>query len=84
MLGEPFDPSVVSDDYLQVNAYDSMPRGAERPLVTLTDLCQAVNKPLPQGAETADPTSQGLNGYEGKSDYNAYCFLFRANYFTPS
>ena len=69
--GEPFDPSVVSDDYLQVNAYDSMPRGAERPLVTLTDLCQAVNKPLPQGAETADPTSQGLMVMK-ESDYNAY------------
>ena len=56
---------------MQVDAYDSTPRGASKPLVTLKDLCDAVDMPLPAGTESSDVDSLGLQVISA-SNYNDY------------
>ncbi|MDM8300122.1 FtsX-like permease family protein [Collinsella tanakaei] len=68
---EPFDLSSITGSYVQVDVYDSTPRGAARPLVTLQDLCDAVDMPLPAGTESSDVESLGLQVVR-ESNYNDY------------
>ena len=67
----PFDLASITGSYTQVDAYDSTPRGASSPLVTLGDLCDAVGMPLPAGTESSDTESLGLQVVSA-SNYNEY------------
>ena len=67
----PFDLASITGASVQVDAYDSTPRGAEVPLVTLQDLCDAVGRELPDGVESADVADLGLMVMR-ESDYNRY------------
>lgn len=68
---QPFDLAPIAGSYVQVDAYDSTPRGASKPLVTLKDLCDAVDMPLPAGTESSDVDSLGLQVISA-SNYNDY------------
>lgn len=67
----PFDLASIAGDHVQVNAFDSTPRSADRPVVTLNDLCDAVGMDLPTGTENSDMTSLGLMVMT-ESNYNEY------------
>ncbi len=69
--GQPFDVLSIAGDYVQLEAYDSTPRGAREPLVTLDGLCEAVGMPMPSGTETSGVTGLGLMVMR-ESDYNRY------------
>ena len=69
--GEQFDITSISDDYLELTAYDSTPRGGTVPLVTLADLCELVDMPLPSGVDDTGVSSLGLLVMSA-SDYNRY------------
>lgn len=66
-----FDLSKIAGSYVQVNTYDSTPRGATMPLITLKDLCDMTGSPLPAGTESSDVTSLGLLVVK-ESNYNEY------------
>lgn len=66
---KPFDLDALLGDRVQVESYDSKPRGAAEPLVTLTGLCDAVHMDLPVGTNGSD--SLGLQVMK-ESDYNRY------------
>ncbi len=68
---QPFDLASIAGEWVQVDTFDSTPRGADRPVVTLTDLCDAVNMPLPAGTENSDMTMLGLMVMT-ESNYNEY------------
>ena len=67
----PFDLASITGSYVQVDAFDSTPRGADRPLVDLAALCDAVDMPLPAGTENSDMTMLGLMVIT-ESNYNEY------------
>ena len=67
----PFDLASIIGDSVQLDVYDSTPIGQQVPLVTLDGLCDAVDMPLPAGAESSDATGLGL-GIAKESDYNRY------------
>ena len=67
----PFDLSSIAGSYVQVDAFDSTPRGADLPLVDLAELCDAVDMPLPAGTENSDMTMLGLMVIT-ESNYNEY------------
>lgn len=67
----PFDLASIAGRYVQVDLFDSTPRGSDRPLITLTDLCSAVDRELPAGVEQSDPTVLGLM-IMTESNYNEY------------
>ena len=67
----PFDLASITGASVQVTVYDSTPRGAEVPLVTLRDLCDAVGRELPNGVESDDVADLGLMVMR-ESDYNRY------------
>ena len=69
--GQPFDLASIAGDYVQVDTFDSTPRGADRPLVSLVDLCDAVGRGLPAGTESSDASTLGLLVMT-ESNYNAY------------
>ena len=68
---QPFDLASIAGEWVQVDAYDSTPRGADRPVVTLLELCDAVDMPLPAGTENSDMTMLGLMVMT-ESNYNEY------------
>ncbi len=68
---QPFDLASIAGSYVQVDVYDSTPRGADAPLVTLKDLCDAVGMPLPAGTESSDVDTLGLQVISA-SNYNEY------------
>lgn len=68
---EHFDLASIAGDYLQVDCYESTPRGATKPLIALDELCRRVDLPLPKGVDDSNATSMGLL-VMGASDYNAY------------
>ena len=68
---QPFDLASIAGSYVQVDVYDSTPRGADAPLVTLKDLCDAVDMPLPAGTESSDVDTLGLQVISA-SNYNEY------------
>ena len=67
----PFDLASIAGNHVQVDVYDSMPRGGDTPVVSLQDLCDAVGHDLPAGAETSDVASLGLMVVT-ESNYNEY------------
>ena len=75
----PFDLASVAGEWVQVDTFDSTPRGADRPVVTLPELCDAVDMPLPAGTETSamttlggmEPIDLGESGYTITSDMGA-------------
>ncbi len=67
----PFDLASIAGEWVQVDTFDSTPRGADRPVVTLPELCDAVDMPLPAGTETSDMTTLGL-AVMTESNYNDY------------
>lgn len=67
----PFDLASIAGDHVQVDTYDSMPRGGGDPLVSLWQLCDAVGMELPAGMETADVGNLGL-AVMTEGNYNAY------------
>ena len=67
----PFDLASIAGGYVQVDAFDSTPRGGDRPLVGLAELCDAVDMPLPAGTENSDMTMLGLMVIT-ESNYNEY------------
>lgn len=68
---ESFDLASITGSYVQVDLYDSTPRGAARSLITLQDMCDAVDMPLPAGTEDSDVESLGLQVVR-ESNYNEY------------
>ena len=68
---QPFDLASIAGEWVQVDAYDSTPRGADLPVVALPELCDAVDMPLPAGTENSDMTMLGLMVMT-ESDYNDY------------
>lgn len=70
----PFDLASIAGEWVQVDTFDSTPRGADRPVVTLPELCDAVDMPLPAGTETSDMTTLGL-AVMTESNYNDYLRL---------
>ena len=68
---QPFDLASIAGEWVQVDTFDSTPRGADRPVVTLPELCDAVDMPLPAGTETSDMTTLGL-AVMTESNYNEY------------
>lgn len=68
---EPFDLSRIAGSHVQVDVYDSTPRGGEGPVVSLASLCDAVGMDLPAGTETSDPANLGLQVMT-ESNYNEY------------
>lgn len=67
----PFDLASIAGASVQVDTYDSTPRGADKPVLTLWDLCRLVHMDLPAGTETSDMTTLGL-AVMTESNYNDY------------
>lgn len=66
-----FDLAAIAGKHVQIDAYDSRPRGERMPVVTLNELCDAVHMDLPAGTENSDATMQGLMVVK-ESNYNEY------------
>lgn len=67
----PFDLAGILGSHVQVDVYDSLPVGAEWPLVTLNDLAAAVDMPMPKGTNSSNASMMGLAVMK-ESAYNAY------------
>lgn len=71
--GEAFDLADVLGSYVQVDTYDSTPVGATGPIVSLNDLADAVDMPLPKGVTSGDASSPEMGmAIVKESDYNRY------------
>lgn len=68
---EAFDLDSILGKRVQVEGYDSTPRGGSEPIVTLNQLCDAVDIPLPVGTGSANSNVMGLQVMK-ESDYNRY------------
>ena len=68
---EPYDLDGILGERVQVEAYDSTPRGETEPVISLNQLCEAVDMPLPVGAESSNSNVLGLQVMK-ESDYNRY------------
>ena len=68
---EPYDLDGILGKRVQVEAYDSTPRGGTEPVVSLNQLCEAVDMPLPVGTESSNSNVLGLQVMK-ESDYNRY------------
>lgn len=68
---EPYDLDGILGERVQVEAYDSTPRGETEPVVSLNQLCEAVDMPLPVGTESSNSNVLGLQVMK-ESDYNRY------------
>lgn len=68
---EAFDLDSILGKRVQVEGYDSTPRGESEPIVTLNQLCDAVDMPLPVGTGSANSNVMGLQVMK-ESDYNRY------------
>lgn len=67
----PFDLSQVAGGSVQVNVYDSTPRGADAPIVTLNQLCEETGMSMPSGVDATGTAELGL-GVVRESEYNTY------------
>lgn len=67
----PFDVSQIAGGHVQVDVYDSTPLGADAPLVTLNQLCDATGMEMPSGVDSTGTAELGL-GVVKESVYNAY------------
>ena len=68
--GQPVDFSRVSDDMVQVDTYDSMLPGADKPVVSLRDLVAVTGDELPKSIDMGSAEALGL-AIMRESDYNA-------------
>ena len=68
---EPYDLDGILGERVQVEAYDSTPRGETEPVISLNQLCEAVDMPLPVGTESSNSNVLGLQVMK-ESDYNRY------------
>ena len=68
---EPYDLDGILGERVQVEAYDSTPRGESEPVISLNQLCEAVDMPLPVGTESSNSNVLGLQVMK-ESDYNRY------------
>ena len=68
---EAFELDSILGKRVQVEGYDSTPRGGSEPIVTLNQLCDAVDMPLPVGTGSANSNVMGLQVMK-ESDYNRY------------
>lgn len=68
---QPFDLASIAGSTVQVDLYDSTPRGADMPIVNLLDLCEEVDEELPQGMDPSGVSALGLSVLR-ESDYNEY------------
>ncbi len=55
----PFDLSQVAGGSVQVNVYDSTPRGADAPIVTLNQLCEETGMSMPSGVDARERQNSG-------------------------
>ena len=68
---EPYDLDGILGERVQVEAYDSTSRGETEPVISLNQLCEAVDMPLPVGTESSNSNVLGLQVMK-ESDYNRY------------
>ncbi len=68
---QPFDLASIAGGTIQVDLYESTPRGADMPVVNLLDLCEEVDEELPQGIDETGVTGLGLMVMR-ESNYNEY------------
>lgn len=68
---EPYDLDGILGERVQVEAYDSTPRGETEPVISLNQLCEAIDMPLPVGTESSNSNVLGLQVMK-ESDYNRY------------
>ena len=68
---QPFDLASIAGGTIQVDLYESTPRGADMPVVNLLDLCEEVDEELPQGIDETGVSGLGLTVMR-ESNYNEY------------
>ncbi|MDN0069632.1 FtsX-like permease family protein [Collinsella ihumii] len=68
---KPFDLASIAGGTIQVDLYESTPRGADMPVVNLLDLCEEVDEELPQGIDETGVSGLGLTVMR-ESNYNEY------------
>ncbi|MDN0063210.1 FtsX-like permease family protein [Collinsella ihumii] len=68
---QPFDLASIAGGAIQVDLYESTPRGADMPVVNLLDLCEEVDEELPQGIDETGVSGLGLTVMR-ESNYNEY------------
>ena len=68
---ERFDLASIIGKHVQVDVYDSQPAGEGAPVVTLNQIADAVDMPLPAGTASSNVTLLGLQVMK-ESDYNRY------------
>lgn len=68
---QPFDLASIAGSSIQVDLFESTPRGADMPVVNLLDLCEEVDEELPQGIDETGVTGLGLMVMR-ESNYNEY------------
>lgn len=68
---QPFDLASITGSSIQVDLFESTPRGADMPVVNLLDLCEEVDEELPQGVDETGVTGLGLTVIR-ESNYNEY------------
>lgn len=66
-----FDLSSIAGRSIQVDTYDSTPRGAEMPVINMKQLCDMTGTSLPKGMDASDVTTLGL-AVVSASQYNDY------------
>ncbi|MCF6412836.1 ABC transporter permease [Collinsella tanakaei] len=68
---QPFDLASIAGGTIQVDLFESTPRGADMPVVNLLDLCEEVDEELPQGIDETGVSGLGLTVMR-ESNYNEY------------
>ncbi|WP_066830051.1 FtsX-like permease family protein [Collinsella ihumii] len=68
---QPFDLASIAGSSIQVDLFESTPRGADMPVVNLLDLCEEVDEELPQGIDETGVSGLGLTVMR-ESNYNEY------------
>ena len=68
---QPFDLASIAGGTIQVDLYESTPRGADMPVVNLLGLCEEVDEELPQGIDETGVSGLGLTVMR-ESNYNEY------------
>lgn len=67
----PFNLAGILGRHVQVDVYNSCLAGADRPFVTLVDIAEAVEMPLPKGTGSSNANTMGLQVMK-ESSYNRY------------
>ena len=68
---KPFDLASIAGGTIQVDLYESTPRGADMSVVNLLDLCEEVDEELPRGIDETGVSGLGLTVMR-ESNYNEY------------